>query len=154
MSEFARVTKCAAAMAVFGLMILTPSWAQSQGEAENELLRIQDEWAAARVKRDVPYLEHLYAKEFRIQAMNGNVVERDADIAKFATGELKPDFVKDEDIKVSVYGDTALVTGIEKVGGTYKGNYGEMALRFTNVFVHRDERWQLIAHQSTLIPKK
>jgi ketosteroid isomerase-like protein len=153
-NNFAGVLKYAAAIGLSGLIVLLPSCAHSRGETEKELIRIQNEWAAARVKPDVPYLENLYAKEFRIQAMNGTVVERDADIAKFATGALKPDYVKDEDMKVSVYGDTAVVTGIENVGGTYKGTFGEMSLRFTNVFVRRDGRWQLVAHQSTLIPKK
>jgi len=128
--------------------------AQPAGGIEKALLRIQDEWASARVKRDVSYLERLYARELRIQSMNGSVVERDADIANFATGALKPDYVEDEDMRVSVYGGTAIVTGIENVGGTYKGHYGKFSLRFINVFVQRDGRWQLVAHQSTLIPKK
>lgn len=140
-----------------GLLVLMPVMpvsAQSGGQQEQELLRIQEEWAAARVKRDVAYLERLYAREFRIQSMNGSVVERDADIANFASGTLKPDFVRDEDMKVAVYGATAIVTGIENVGGTYRGNYGEFSLRFMNVFVQRDGRWQLVAHQSTQIPPK
>jgi ketosteroid isomerase-like protein len=60
--------------------------------------------------------------------------------------------VRDVEMKVSTYGNTAIVTGIENLGGTLNGIYGEMSLRFMNVFVHRDGRWQLVAHQSTLIP--
>jgi ketosteroid isomerase-like protein len=153
MNKFADVLKHVVAVGLLGFMISTASWAQSSSETEKELLRIQNEWATARVKRDVPYLEHLYAKELRIQAMNGAVIERDADIANFATGALKPDYVKDKDMKVSVYGETAIVTGIENVGGTYKGNYGEFSSRFTNVFVRRDGRWQLVAGQATEIRK-
>lgn len=48
----------------------------------------------------------------------------------------------------------ASVTGIENLAGTYKGNYGEMALRFLNVFVRREGRWQWVVHQSTPVPKK
>ena len=136
------------------VMISPSSSAQSKGKIEKDLLNIQEQWAAARVARDVPYLERLYAKELRIQVMNGTVVERDADIANFATGDLKPDYVKDEDMRVSVYGKTAIVTGIENVAGTYKGNYGEFSLRFINVFVQSNGRWQLVASQSTPISKK
>lgn len=32
--------------------------------------------------------------------------------------------------------------------------YGEMSLRFTNVMVHRDGRWQLFSHQSTRVPTR
>lgn len=152
MTRFVDLRKSAAIAVALWLGLTAPGFAQSVGESERELLRIQDEWAAARVKRDVAYLERLYAKEFRVQSMRGSIVSREADIGAFASGELKPDRVQDQDMEVSVYGDTALVTGIENVAGTYKGNYGAMALRFLNVFVRRDGRWQLVIHQSTLVP--
>ena len=47
------------------------------------------------------------------------------------------------------YGDTAVVTGLDHLGGTYMGNYGEMYLRFTDVLVKRDGRWQLVIQQAT-----
>lgn len=123
-------------------------------KTEKELLKIQDEWAAARVNRDVPYLEKLYAKEFRITNIGGSSVTRQQDIDNFASGDLRPESVVDEEIKVAVYGNTAVVTGIENVKGTYKGNRGEFSIRFTNVFVRRDKRWQLVVHHGTQIPKK
>jgi ketosteroid isomerase-like protein len=128
--------------------------AQTNSKAEKELLKIQDEWAAARVKRDVAFLENLYAKEFWISNMSGSVTSRSADIAAFASGDLRPEMVKDEDMKVSVYDKFAVVTGIEKVKGTYKNFPGEFVFRFTNVFIRRDGRWQMITHHSTLVQKK
>jgi ketosteroid isomerase-like protein len=113
------------------------------------LIKLQNEWATARIKGDVAFLERLYAKEFRITAMDGSVVDRARDIDVFASGEMKPQAINDEDMKVAVYGETAIVTGIEDVKGTYKGNYGEFALRFTNVFIRRDGRWQMVTHHST-----
>ena len=83
--------------------------------------------------------------------MNGSVVTRDADIGVFRSGEMKPESIVDEDMKVSVYDNTAIVTGVENVKGAYKGNFGQFALRFTNVYVRRDGRWQLVTHQSTSI---
>lgn len=154
MNKLACVIKYVAAIGLLGLMVLVPSCAQSLGETEKELIRLQNEWATARIKGDVAFLENLYAKEFRITAMNGAVVERDADIAAFASREMKPEYIRDEDMKVSVYGDAAVVTGIENLKGTYKGRPGEAALRFTNVFVRRDGRWQLVAAQFTQTPKR
>lgn len=60
-------------------------------------------------------------------------MKRETDVAGFATGDLKPDCVKDVDMTVSIYGGAAVVTGIENVGGTYKGNHGEFSFRFANV---------------------
>lgn len=155
MNVFTGIKNTLFAIGLSGMM-MTPmaSLAQATGAPEKELLKIQNEWAAARVERNVPYLERLYAKEFRVQNMNGSITPREADIAAFATGDLKPNYVRNEDMAVSVYGDAALVTGIENVGGTYKGHYGEFSFRFANVFVRRDGRWQLVLHQSTPIQKK
>jgi ketosteroid isomerase-like protein len=90
--------------------------------------------------------------------MDGAVATRAEDIAMFKEGRIKPEFVRDQDMNVSIYGDVAVVTGVENVGGTYpagplKGQRAELSLRFANVFVHRDGRWQLVLHQGTQIPK-
>jgi len=121
---------------------------------QKSLLALQDQWAVARVRRDVPFLEHLYAKEFRVTSLTGAVVDRATDIANFASGDLKPEQVSDDDMTATVYGDTGLVTGREFMKGTYKGRFGEFTVRFTNVYVRRDGRWQLVTHQSTQISKK
>jgi ketosteroid isomerase-like protein len=62
-----------------------------------------------------------------------------------------PQYIRHVDLKVTRYGETAVVTGVENLKGTYKGRPGEMALRFTNTLVRRDGRWQLVAHQSTRV---
>jgi ketosteroid isomerase-like protein len=150
MRKFTYVTKHGTLGLLLGVLALTPSWAQSPDEeTEKELINLQNEWATARIKGDVAFLERLYAKEFRITAMDGSVVDRARDIAVFASGEMKPQAINDENMKVAVYGETAIVTGVEDVKGTYKGNYGEFALRFTNVFIRRDGRWQMVTHHST-----
>jgi ketosteroid isomerase-like protein len=152
------LTVVATICALQGLLPLAAA-AESAGEPERELMTIQAEWADARVKADIAYLEHLYAKEFRVHSMNGSVASRADDIAMFKEGRIKPDFVRDEDMSVAIYNDVGVVTGIEKVGGKYpagplKGQYAEFALRFSNVFVRRDGRWQIVLHQGTLIPSK
>src|SRR5688500_2554331 len=64
---------------------------------------------------------------------------------------VKPEYSRHVDMKVTRYGETAVVTGVENLKGTYKGRAGEMGLRFINVMVLRDGRWQLVAHQSTRV---
>jgi ketosteroid isomerase-like protein len=143
-----------AALSFLMMFALAGVASASNDQTEKELISLQHQWAKARVKRDVAFLEKLYAPEFRITSMIGSMVERADDIAAFASGDLKPESVTNEDMQVSVYGDTAVVTGLEHVKGTYKGNFGDFALRFTNVFVRRDGRWQLVTHQTTPVQKK
>jgi uncharacterized protein (TIGR02246 family) len=124
------------------------------GAAEQELIELQHRWAAARVKGDTAFLERLYAKEFRIVTIDGSFSDCDADIALFSSGLLKPEYIRDEDMEVSIYGDVAIVTGRELMGGTYKGERGELAVRFTSVYVRRDGRWQIVAGHATQLPKR
>lgn len=140
----------AAILGALALTILISGRAQTPAEAQ--LLTIQKEWADARVRSDIPYLERLYAREFRVQTIAGNVATREDDIAMFRDGHLKAQYVRNEDLTVSIYGEVAVVTGIEKVAGRYQGQYGEFSIRFANVFVQRDGRWQLVLSQGTALP--
>jgi hypothetical protein len=89
MNRFVAAT-CAAGVGVLGLIFLMPSVAQPPGETERELLAIQKQWADARVKPDIAYLERLYAKEFRVHTMYGSVASREDDIAMFREGKISP----------------------------------------------------------------
>jgi ketosteroid isomerase-like protein len=160
MNKSIAALKFLAAIGALVFAFVDPIQAQSADEtAKAQILTIQKQWADARVKPDIAYLERLYAKEFRVHPINGAVASREDDIAMFREGRIKPEFVRDEAMDVSIYGIVAVVTGIENVGGTYgdgplKGQYAGFSIRFTNVFVQRDGRWQLVLHQGTQIPPK
>jgi ketosteroid isomerase-like protein len=66
------------------------------------------------------------AKELRIQNIDGKLVSRADDIAIFAIGKIKPNFIQHGPLDVAVYGDTAVVTGVDHLGGTASGHYREM----------------------------
>lgn len=143
------------APAIFAMLTLfltsttTTVAAEPPDEAEAQLLQLEEGWRAARLTGDAGYLERLYGRELRIVGVDGSVTERDDDIALFAQGVIKPDSIELDDLKVTVYDDAAVVTGLEQVKGRYQGSYSEFVMRFTDVFVRRDDRWQLVASQST-----
>lgn len=115
MNRYYPLLRVMAAFTGYSLMALTQAWAQSPEQTKQELIQLQRGWATARIKGDVPFLEKLYANEFRITAMNGSVVERDADIAVFANRDMKPEIIEDDDMQVSRYGEVAMVTGRERL---------------------------------------
>jgi ketosteroid isomerase-like protein len=125
--------------------------AQSQHEQAShaEIIQAEDAWRQARIAGDVAFLEQFYASEARIQGMDGKSLTREADIAMFKTGKIKPKFITHGPLDISTYGPVAVVTGVDHLGGTAFGRYGEMFLRFTDVLVKRDGRWQLVVQQAT-----
>ena len=84
--------------------------------------------------------------------IDGRVVARPDDIALFARREVRPEFITPSEMAVAVYGDTALVTGVDHLRGTYKGNYGAVGYRFADMLVRRGGTWQLVLQQATRLP--
>jgi ketosteroid isomerase-like protein len=122
--------------------------ARSLDGDKRAITQAEDAWRKARIDGDTAFLERFYAAEARIQNMEGKVVSRGDDIAVFASGKIKPKFIDHGPLDIAVYGDTAVVTGVDHLGGTAYGHYGEMYLRFTDVLVRRAGHWQLVIQQA------
>ena len=58
------------------------------------------------------------------------------------------------DVKVRVYGNWAIVTGIETAKGVHVGVPFAGAFRFSRVFVKRDGIWKNVLYQDTPLPNK
>jgi ketosteroid isomerase-like protein len=145
------IVRCVGAF-VFVSTIHTPSARALEPKADEQtFLRLQHDWAEARKSAEMKFLESFYAKEFSVGGMNGNDSTRAQDLAMFSSGDLKPAVIDDKDMHVYIYGETAMVTGVEHLEGTYKNHTGQFDLRFTNVFVYRDGRWQIVRHQAAQI---
>jgi ketosteroid isomerase-like protein len=136
-----------------GVLLLScaPPAAVRGSDAEAEITQTLQAWRDARVAGDTAFLGRFYAKELRIQGTNGAVITREDDIRGFASGAIRPQFIRAEEMNVAVYGDVALATGRDHLKGTYGGVPGEGRVRFLNVLVRRDARWQLVASQGTWI---
>jgi ketosteroid isomerase-like protein len=115
------------------------------------LAAIQDEWCKARVTGDVHFLERLYADNVTIAVSDGRVIGRTEDLAEFAAKKSRPESVVDEGLKIKLYGDTAVVTGLERLQGHAGGNTVEVLLRVLNVFVKMNGEWRLVARQGTTL---
>jgi ketosteroid isomerase-like protein len=72
-------------------------------------------------------------------------------IADLKSGTLKMESTKNDDMKVQVYGDTAIVTYRSTDKGKYKDFDISGQYRWTDVFVKRNGRWQIVSTQGTRI---
>jgi ketosteroid isomerase-like protein len=154
MKQFAARSGRLLLLGCLGFVTAHPSYSEATRVDEQTFIKLQHDWAEGRKKGDVAFLENFYAKEFTVGDMNGAESSREQDLAMFSSGDMKPAVITDDEMKVNVYGKAAMVTGVEHLEGTYKGHAGQFDLRFTNVFVYRDHRWQLVRHQSTPTSKK
>jgi ketosteroid isomerase-like protein len=139
-------------LGIFAVVCLLPLWAQTA--AEKELIKVENDWSTAVVKHDAKALESLYAAEYISTDATGTTYNK----AEGIKADASPNFVMTSfvlsDLKVHIYGQTAVVTGINTIEATSDGMDAGGAYRFTDVFVKRNGRWQCVATQGTQIGSK
>jgi ketosteroid isomerase-like protein len=82
---------------------------------------------------------------------SGRVTDKAQDKTDLSSGDLKFQSIEVSDLKVHVYGNTAVAAGTSTIKGTYKGQDISGKYRFTDTWVKRNGNWQAVASQSTKI---
>lgn len=127
-------------------------FAQEEAKApEDELKRIQQILAQAWVSKDRSTIEKLLAPEWSVTDASGNVLSRDTVLKELDTGNRVIESFKIDDVRVRVYGATAVVTGRTTASGRYQDREASIQLRFTDVFVYASGGWKAVASHSTEI---
>jgi ketosteroid isomerase-like protein len=122
--------------------------------AEEELLKIENGFTEAIVKNDPEAIGRLVADDWIIIDPDGGIVERTHFFEVIKSGALTHDMMESEDLRVRVYGDSAVVTAVTRTKGKFMGQEFSTQERATDVFVKRDGRWQCVLTHLTRFPKK
>jgi ketosteroid isomerase-like protein len=142
--------------AAFGLATVTaaPARAQMAGAAssvEEQIKKMEKDRAAAVVKADVATLEGLTSDDYVLINANGQVSNKTETMNSIKTGKIKLTANEVSDMKVRVYGDTAVVTGKSAAKGSINGIELKGPVMFTRVYVKKNGKWQSVAFQQTPI---
>ena len=116
--------------------------------AEQTVLKLTQEWLAAEEHIDREVLNRIIADDFLGTGPRGTTVSKTDVIPAEGSGGHGL-AISGLDIKVRVFGDTAIVTGrgVPKVKDRPE-------LRFTVVFVKRADRWQMVAGHLSPVPQE
>jgi Domain of unknown function (DUF4440) len=109
------------------------------------LLQLEDDWATALVKRDRVTFERLLADGF-VYTENDQTMDRSTVLNAIVAGSDTVAVARNDSMVVHRYGaTTAVVTGWLIVGGRGANGEFEHRYRFTDTWVKRDKRWQIVA---------
>jgi ketosteroid isomerase-like protein len=128
--------------------LLTSAWAQ---DVEEQLKKLEIDRADAVVKSDVGRLDKQTSDDYMLITMNGRVSDKSQMLDGFKSGQSKLTTEDLSDLKVRVYGNTAVVTGKADIKGTLGGQDATGLIFFTRVYVKKDGRWQSVSLQQTRI---
>ena len=119
---------------------------------EAELIELQQTLAKAWLARDRAAVERIIAPEWALTGPDGHTTDRASVLAQvFDTGVHKIRDLKVDDVKARVFGDAAVVTGRTQGVGEFEGAEYDVVIRFTDMFVRREGRWQAVASHASLV---
>ena len=122
-------------LGIVSLFALSTVRAQDASSTERELIKLENTWSAAWQKNDSAFLQKLYVDEYLSSNSDGTTYTKAQDVASAKSGEFRLESFDLGDLKVHVYGDTAVVTGRNTIKATWKGKDISGPYRFTDVFV-------------------
>jgi ketosteroid isomerase-like protein len=120
---------------------------------EQALMQMERDWTEANLKKDGATLDKILADDWVGQGLTGSATKAQA-LADLKSGDSKFDSITLGDMKVRVFGDTAVVTGSDDEKSSYKGKDTSGHWTWTDVFVKRQGRWQAAASQGTLMTQQ
>jgi ketosteroid isomerase-like protein len=119
---------------------------------EQVIRQLDHERIQAQIGANAVALDRIYADDFIGIGPSGTVRTKPQVISDFTSGNLKFQSITTEDVRVRVYGNTAVETGRSTMIGQDKGKAVPRDNRFTRVWIKQVGRWRLVAnHYSPLI---
>jgi Tfp pilus assembly protein PilV len=120
---------------------------------QTKLLVMEHLWNEAQVNRDSRALDGMIGANFVNTEYDGEVSDKTKFLADIKDPQFNLDSLTIQDLKVSMYADSAVVVGIYHTKGTYQGKTYEHVGRFTDTWVFTEGRWQCVASHTSLLKK-
>ena len=139
------------------LLFSTSPFAQDKSTTDADEIQIKQlerAWNQSEAKQEVKEVSSLLADSLVYTDYDGSFMNKSEYLKWVAAPEQKADHLYDEGLKVQLYGNAAVVTGIYRESGTNKGKPYVIRSRFTDTWIKRNGVWLCVASHSTLIPAK
>jgi ketosteroid isomerase-like protein len=153
-----RISVLAFSMLVGLLLLGGKVIAQAEQEVKDktvkELKTLENEWAQAFVKNDAEAIGGFMANDWIVIGSDGSVIDRASFLGIIKSGMLTHDVMRADDMKVRVYGDTAVVTARSTSKGKFNGQVFSELERSSDVFVKQNGQWKCVLTHLTKIAEK
>ena len=118
------------------------------------LIELERRWNSAVYENDVKFVASILADEFTATYEDGSRGDKAKELAVIAAFNQKLESAVQNDFTIKVFGDTAVVWFTLRLVGFKQGQRAEVTLRYTDVWIVRDGRWQCVSAHSTRLTAK
>lgn len=106
----------------------------------------------AMCRQDAASLEAILADDLIYTHSSARLDTKQSLIGGMRSGAAVYRSIETSDVKAQDYGDAVVLTGTARIQVDANGKPLTLNVRFTDVYVNKDGRWQMVAWQSTRLP--
>jgi ketosteroid isomerase-like protein len=122
---------------------------------EKAVMDLERSYRDAVAKQDVQALGRILAEDFIATSSRGEIRDKTKEIDDIKpSADYKMEDFSLEDIRVRVFGDTAIVTGRSILQVAFRGQSSTSNFRYTRVYVKRKGLWLVVSQQLTRLPQQ
>ena len=136
-------------LVAFSVIQTSPAASAKDDGDQKELERLEAEWNGAHVRGDAAALDRIFAEDLVVVVPGMRVMTKADAVGMFKSGRMKFDKYETSETTFRILDDTAIVTGRLKRTRVINGATTDDDWRFTKVYVHRTERWQVISFHAS-----
>lgn len=119
---------------------------------ESVFEQLVHDWCTATLNKDTAFVDRILAEEYRAVSPRGTTETKTEALEALKDPTSTLTVCVENDIRTRIYGDAAVVTGVGRHEGTYKGTpFADPPAIWTDTWVRRDGRWQVVAAHATSI---
>ncbi|OLD29048.1 MAG: hypothetical protein AUJ04_00155 [Acidobacteria bacterium 13_1_40CM_3_55_6] len=127
--------------------------ANQHGIAEGAIKRLDRQLSQALLLRDSTTLDDLIADDYTFTNPLGEVTNKTLTMAGIDSGLLLHS-LDIKNVTVQIYGDTASVSGVATIEGWFKTRDINGLYRYSDVYMRRHGRWQVVATQAVRVEEQ
>lgn len=118
-----------------------------------EVLELERRWNEAIVSRDTAFISSLLAPDFLHVAADGSVNDKKTILLAVSNPNSVINPFQSQDVRVRQYGkNTLILTGWYLQTGAWLSQPFALRLRYTDIFVKLQGRWQAVSTQVAMLP--
>jgi ketosteroid isomerase-like protein len=141
----------------FVLILVSASGTQAHAffphheNTHKEIEGLELDWRQAQLSNNVSEVDRLLADDYLGISANGTLETKADELARRRSGELHITQLDLSDIKVRIYGDTAVVTSKADLVGRNGDHDISGRFRYTRVYSNRMGQWRIVSFEASRI---
>lgn len=119
------------------------------GSVQQTLMQMERDWTKAALSKDAAAIDKIIADDWAAIDFEGKTETKAQALADLKSASSTLQSIDLGEMKVKVFGNTAVVMGSDTEKSTYKGKDSSGKYAWMDVFVNRNGKWQAVASEST-----